>query len=124
MCYFLLLICYIHIQLLSYLTLLNSLLRMWLLHFCFVLVFAPLFVKTWRMYLLVGKPGLRRQSISHGKTVAMMSPFILIEVLILLIFTFVDPSKETPLIEQDGSTVTYRVVSLREYQLFFALGII
>jgi len=74
------------------------------------------------MYLLVGRPGLRRQSISHGKTVAMMSPFIVVEVLILLIFTFVDPSQQTPLIEQDGSQVTYRVVSPQEYRHRFLLG--
>jgi len=90
------------------------LLRMWLVHFFFVVTLAPLLVKTYRMYVLVGKPGLKRQKISHFKTALMMVPFILIEVAILLIFTFVDPSKETSLIEQDASTVTYRVVCAHE----------
>eukprot|EP00580_Thalassiosira_gravida_P010497 CAMPEP_0201632718 /NCGR_PEP_ID=MMETSP0493-20130528/6263_1 /ASSEMBLY_ACC=CAM_ASM_000838 /TAXON_ID=420259 /ORGANISM="Thalassiosira gravida, Strain GMp14c1" /LENGTH=851 /DNA_ID=CAMNT_0048104293 /DNA_START=624 /DNA_END=3179 /DNA_ORIENTATION=- len=90
------------------------LLRMWLVHFFFVVTLAPLLVKTYRMYMLVGKPGLRRHKISHVKTALMMVPFILIEVAILLIFTFVDPSKETSLIEQDASTVTYRVVCTHE----------
>lgn len=73
------------------------------------------------MYLLVGRSGVSRQSISHTKTALMMAPFVAVEVLILLIFTFVDPSKETSLIEQDGSVVTYRVVSRRE-PLAFSLG--
>ena len=88
------------------------LLRMWVLPFCFVLALAPLLVKTYRMYVLIGNAhNFSRQSLSHAKTALMMTPFIAVEVLILLIFTFVDPSRETEVIEQDGSAVSYRVVS-------------
>jgi len=100
------------------------LLRMWLLHFFFVLTIAPLLVKTYRMYLLVGKSEINRTSLPHTKTALMMTPFIVVEVLILLIFTFVDPSKETELIEQDGSTVSYRVVCSHDTEAFFATQLV
>jgi len=100
------------------------LLRMWLVPLCFVLALAPLLVKTHRMYQLIGRPGFNRQLISHTKTVLMMTPFIAVEVLILLVFTFVDPSKETEVIEEDGSVVSYRVVCSHNTGAFAAVQIV
>ena len=100
------------------------LMRMWLLHLCFVIALAPLIVKTWRMRSLVGKPSLRRQTISHTKTAMLMVPFILVQVMILLIFTFVDPNKETQIIEQDGSSINYRVVCSHDTKAFLIVQLI
>merc|ERR1712238_652211 len=91
---------------------------------CFVLALAPLLVKTHRMYQLIGRPGFNRQLISHTKTVLMMTPFIAVEVLILIVFTFVDPNKETEVIEEDGSVVSYRVVCSHNTAAFAAVQIV
>lgn len=100
------------------------LLRMWLLHLCFVLALAPLLVKTYRMYLLIGTPSLRRRKISHTKTAMMMLPFVMIQLAILLIFTFVDPNKETTIIAQDGYDVIYRRVCAHETKAFFLVQVL
>lgn len=95
------------------------LLQMWIMNLFYICVLAPLFVKTYRMYLLVGTQRVRRQNIPHSKTFFMMVPFILVEILILLIFTFVDPSKKTSIIEQYGSDIIYREVCSHETAAFF-----
>lgn len=95
------------------------LLRMWIMHLSYIRVLAPLFVKTYRMYLLVGTQRVMRQTISHSKTFFMMVLFVLVEILILLIFTFVDPSKKTSIIEQYGSDIIYRKVCSHETAAFF-----
>ena len=99
------------------------LLRMWLLHFCFVQALAPLIVKTYRMYLLVGT-GMRRRSISHTKTAMVVLLLVVIEMIILLIFTFVDPSKGTSIIVQDSYDVIYRHVCAHETRAFFVVQLI
>ncbi len=100
--------------------------RMWLLNFFFVVALTPLFVKTWRFYKLLGDGTLipTRQSISYPKTAQMMIPFILIEVLILTIFTFVDPIRAEELLEYDNNGVTHRLVCTRENSAFFAVQVV
>ena len=74
------------------------------------------------MYLLVGKSKFTRRKITHRKTLLMTMPFIAVEVLILLIFTFVDPNKETVILTQgSGSDVEFRVVCAHETAAFFAV---
>lgn len=100
------------------------LLRMWLLHMCFVLTLAPLFVKTYRMYLLVGgNLGVKKQ-ISHLKTALMMLPFIGAEVAILLIFTFIDPSKNEVNIVVGGSDVGYSNICSHDTKAFFIVQLV
>jgi len=100
--------------------------RMWFLNFFFVLALTPLFVKTWRFYKLLGDGTVipRRQSISHAKTTLMMIPFILFEVLILTIFTFVDPSRAEEMLEYDDVGVTHRIVCTHENSAFFAVQVV
>ena len=93
-------------------------LRMWMLHFFFVFTIAPLFAKIFRMYLLVGQTSTTRRKISHVKTAMMQLPFLLTQIIILLIFTFVDPSKQEVMFDQ-GNDVTYRVVCAHNTSAFF-----
>jgi len=100
------------------------LLRMWLVHFFFVLALSLLFVKTYRMYTLVGSNTFRRVTMSHARTARLAIPFVLLQTLILLIFTFVDPSKSTELIESSGSDITHRLICSHKTPAFFIVMIV
>ena len=95
------------------------LLRMWLVHFFFVATLSMLFVKTYRMYRLVGQTHLRRMTMSHGKTAQLAIPFILLQTVILLIFTFVDPSRSVDIVEASGSDLTHRLICAHDTPAFF-----
>jgi len=75
-------------------------LRMWSFHLCFVLALSPLLVKVWRVYKLTESArSARRLAITHQKTMLYTLPAILLQVLILALFSFLDPSlKETNVI--------------------------
>ena len=80
----------------------TCMLRMWLFHFLFVLVLAPLFVKVWRMYKLVGEEttrSLRRITITHKRAALYTLLIIVPQVIILTFFSIVDPSKQTEVIK-------------------------
>jgi len=83
--------------------------RMWLVHFFAVFALSFLFVKTYRMYKLVGS-GLTRVTISHIQTAQMALPLIGLQTLILLVFTFVDPYKRTEDIIIGDSNIVHRYV--------------
>ena len=97
--------------------------RMWLIHFFFVLALSFLFVKTFRIYKLVGAGAVRR-TISHKRTLQMVIPFVLVQTVILLIFTFVDPNKQTSIVEEDGSSIEHRYVCGHKTRAFFAVMLI
>ena len=78
-----------------------------------------LFVKTYRMYRLVGQTHLRRMTMSHGKTAQLAIPFILLQTVILLIFTFVDPSRSVDIVEASGSDLTHRLICAHDTPAFF-----
>lgn len=88
----------------------TCLLRMWTFHFFFVAALSPLFVKVWRMYKLVGSRNIRRNAISNFKAAIYTLPMIVIQVTLLLIFTFVDPPRPTEYVNQDGGEVVHGVV--------------
>lgn len=92
--------------------------RMWLIHFFAVFTLSFLFVKTYRMYKLVGA-GMRRTTISHAQTAKTALPFIGLQTLLLLIFTFVDPLKREEIITTEGSDITHRVVCAHDTNAFF-----
>jgi len=86
------------------------LLRMWSFHMLLVTALAPLFVKVWRMWRLVGSTNIRRVSISHMKTALYMLPMISIQFLILLIISLVDPPKQSEEIKISDNTITQHLV--------------
>merc|ERR1719188_1030471 len=93
---------------------------MWLIHFFFVFTWSLLFVKTYRLWKLVGS-GLTRATISHAQTARMTLPLIGLQTLILLIFTFVDPYKRTEIITTEGSLITHQLVCAHNTPSFFVL---
>lgn len=97
--------------------------RMWLVHWFIVFALSFLFVKTYRMYRLVGA-GAIRATISHGQAARMTLPLIFAQTLILLIFTFVDPNKRTEQITNEGSEITHRYVCDHDTPAFFIVMLI
>jgi len=85
-------------------------LRMWTFHLSFVVALAPLFAKVWRIWKYVGSKMVRRVAISNKMTVAYMMPIILLQVLILTIFTFADPPSETKYIRIGDGMVVQHIV--------------
>ncbi|KAL7463939.1 hypothetical protein ACHAXS_004290 [Conticribra weissflogii] len=100
--------------------------RMWVIHFCFVFALTPLFVKTYRLYKLLGVGYVipRRQTISNARTALMAVPFMVLELVILLIFTFVDPNKMKGVMEYDESAMTHRVICSHDTWAFFIVQVI
>mmetsp|Transcript_26387 Transcript_26387/g.40020 ORF Transcript_26387/g.40020 Transcript_26387/m.40020 type:complete len:912 (-) Transcript_26387:122-2857(-) len=89
----------------------TCMLRMWLVPFFVVLPLAPLLVKVWRMYQLVGKAAtFRRRKITHRTAIFYTLPVLVTQVLILTIFTVVDPSKTTEEIDTEGGSRIQHVV--------------
>lgn len=83
--------------------------RMWSFHFLFALALSPLFVKVYRMYRLVGTASRNPAIISNPKAVAMSLPIVLIQVIVLTVFTIVDPPRPENIIEFEDTVVTQRV---------------
>ena len=101
----------------------TCLLRMWMFHLCFALALAPLFVKVWRIHKLVGSPNLRRSTISNVKAALFTMPMILGQVILLLVFSFVDPPQQMELIEEDGGLVVQRIICASNTDArFYTLG--
>ncbi len=97
----------------------TCLLRMWSFHLFFVVALSPLFVKVWRMYILVGSVNIRRSTITNLKAALCTLPMIATQALLLLIFSFVDPPRPMDYVEQDGSSVTYGVVCNTDTNAYF-----
>jgi hypothetical protein len=95
------------------------LLRMWMFHLFFAVSLSPLLVKTYRMMILVGGNHLQRVKISHKKAFLMTLPIVLFQVLILLIFSFVDPSKQKENIEMSGGSVEQRITCSHDTNALF-----
>jgi len=71
----------------------TCLLRMWLFHFAFTVMISPLFVKVWRMKVLVGdQVTFHKRSITNSEAALYTLPLMVIQIGILVCFTFVDPS--------------------------------
>jgi hypothetical protein len=64
--------------------------RFWAFNMTFCLAIAPLLVKVYRVYKLVGG-GLRRQELTLKQAALRTLPILTVEFIILLVFSFVDP---------------------------------
>jgi 7 transmembrane sweet-taste receptor of 3 GCPR len=106
----------------------SCLVRMWLFNLVFVVALSPLLAKCLRMLLLVSSPGrlAPRRKITHLQTFVMfMLPPILVQVVILTIFTFVDPSIPTQVLEMSGGfDVTQHVVCAHSSNAFYILQVV
>jgi len=54
----------------------------------------------------------------------MTLPFVLVQTAILLIFTFLDPNKQTSIVQEDGSRVDHRYVCEHKTSAFFIVMLI
>ena len=79
--------------------------RMWMFHFFLVAALAPLFVKVWRIKELVGKPGLRKASISNAMAVMYTFPMLTLQFLILTLISIFDPPLQTEIIEENENVI-------------------
>jgi len=78
---------------------------MWSFHVVFVLALAPLLVKVWRIYKLVGSADRAvRLSITNRRAMLFTMPAIFLQVLILTLFSIFDPSKKYTYVAIDGSS--------------------
>lgn len=69
---------------------------MFILFIINLIALSPLFVKVWRMSQLLTAPrGFQRSNVKYIQTLLYTLPLIGIEILILLIFTIIDPPIQT-----------------------------
>lgn len=99
-------------------------LRMWMFHLFFVIALSPLLVKTWRMMKLVGGNSLQRVKISHRKAFLMTLPLVFAQVIVLFIFSFVDPSSAKEEITMTGGNVEQRIVCAHDTNALFIVEMI
>jgi len=100
-------------------------LRMWSFHLSFVVALSPLFVKTWRIWKLVGQTHIiRKKAISNRTAIAYTMPMIFFQACILLIFTFVDPPLGVEVIELEGNTVSKSIDCKRETPAFLSVVVL
>jgi hypothetical protein len=102
----------------------TCLLRRWTFHLFFVMALAPLFIKVWRIKQLVGMAHMRRNTISNYQAALYTLPMIMTEVIILTLFTFVDPLKQTEMIENSDGVVLQRIVCDSETSAFFIVQVV
>lgn len=89
----------------------SCMLRMWSFHLVFVLALTPLLVKVWRIHKLVGSAARAvRLSITNKKAVLYTLPVIAVQVLILTLFSILDPSVPYTSVEIDGSSSYQHIV--------------
>lgn len=69
-------------------------LRMWSFNQLFACALSPLFVKVWRMHrLLAASAGFKRMNVGHRKAFLYSLPIILLEAILLMMFSLVDPPR-------------------------------
>eukprot|EP00531_Pseudo-nitzschia_arenysensis_P000557 CAMPEP_0116141262 /NCGR_PEP_ID=MMETSP0329-20121206/14287_1 /TAXON_ID=697910 /ORGANISM="Pseudo-nitzschia arenysensis, Strain B593" /LENGTH=1057 /DNA_ID=CAMNT_0003636431 /DNA_START=252 /DNA_END=3425 /DNA_ORIENTATION=- len=109
----------------------TCMLRMWSFHFVFVLTLAPLLVKVWRIYKLVGSADRAiRLSITNRDAFLYTMPAILLQALILTLFSIFDPSKAYTYVDIDGSSsyqhtmCKHDTVAFAVTQLIFEGGLV
>ena len=104
----------------------TCLVRMWCFHMAFVATLSPLLAKCLRMRMLVSASGIpRRRKVTHFQTFLFMLPPILLQAVILLFFTFLDPPTATETLTHPGTVdVTQQVICSHNSQAFFILQIV
>lgn len=89
------------------------------MHFFFSVALSLLFSKTYRIYkLLDAAEGFRSTTMSHSETVKLALPLVILQTIILLVFTFYDPSSATDVVDSNGSDITHRLICAREGPAF------
>lgn len=90
--------------------------RMWVMNFFFVFALAPLLVKIYRLSSGVEPDVSKRQTESSFRLTVIL---ISLELIILLIFTFVDPSEMKETSGYDGSNVSHRDICSQDTMVSF-----
>jgi hypothetical protein len=85
--------------------------RLWSFNMSFTVTMAPLLVKVYRVYKVVGHAqAMRRVAITTRQAAWQMLPIVLLQVILLLLFTFVDPPRAFEEADiRDGSIPTYHI---------------
>jgi hypothetical protein len=72
----------------------TCMLRMWSFNLLFATALSPLFVKVYRMAMLIeASTSFRRKTVTHTQAIMYSIPICALEVLILLVFSWVDPPR-------------------------------
>jgi len=83
----------------------SCMIRMWTFHLVFVLALSPLLVKVWRINRLVGSADRAiRLSITNLNALMYTVPPILLQALILTMFSIYDPTKRYTYVDIDGNS--------------------
>ena len=92
--------------------------HMWSFHLFFVMALSPLFVKVWRMYRLT-ESSYKRTTITSTTAAIYTMPLILLQIVILALFTILDPPKPSELITNNDKGVSRQIVCDSETNALF-----
>lgn len=96
-------------------------LRIWIFHFFFASALSVLLIKVWRIHkLFEGAQGFRQVQITHRKAATKTLPIVVIQVIILSVFSVVDPPKGSTVVETVEGIVMEQSICLPETNAFFA----
>lgn len=100
-------------------------LRMWSFNSLFACALSPLFVKVWRMHhLLTASRGFRRVNVGHRLAFLYSLPIILLELILLMIFSLIDPPRAVENIITSGSNFSQEVTCSQQNNTFFITQVI
>jgi hypothetical protein len=92
-------------------------------HYTRLLALSPLFVKTWRMRTLIkASAEFRRVKISQSKAFLYTLPIVMCEIIILILFTLIDPPRPQELLgvgTRNGSIGVQQVTCEHHSNAFF-----
>lgn len=85
--------------------------RFWAFNLSFTLAIAPLFIKVYRVYRVVGAANrMRRKKVSAKESAFQVIPILAMELTVLLVFSFVDPPHAIEEVDiYASSTPTYHI---------------
>jgi hypothetical protein len=86
----------------------------------FALAIAPLFAKVYRLYQLVGSAQrFQKKTIGWKETATIIVPIVLFQVILLLIFTFVDPPKSVSFVGYENGDLIQNVQCQHDSMTYF-----
>jgi hypothetical protein len=94
-----------------------------LLYFC-VLALSPLFIKVWRMAKLLSSDQIERSKLSNVQAFVYTLPLIAIEMLLLMIFSFVDPPRQTEQLGVGDGIGVQQVTCQHETEAFYITQVV
>jgi hypothetical protein len=81
---------------------------------------SPLFVKVWRMHgLLTASKGFQRVNVNHCAAVVYSLPIIVLESIVLMTFSFVDPPRATEILTLGSGFGEQAVLCAQQTNSFF-----